>query len=133
MGDDVLLIYRRCDMDLHQHAEAKGELVLMSKLSNFMGILWADRKQFVTAGTKRKSCTARPWHSAAEDLYWSNSELELLVRYRRRQQDLSPHVTCGLLISLRLYLWLDDDGSRLRPSRRDGIQTREQVATAIVH
>ena len=121
-------------MDVQNHNELKGELVLISKLPTFICVLWAVRKQYVTAGTKRSARTARPWHAAAEDLYWSSSELELLVRYRRRQKDLSPRVTRGLLVSLRLYLWLDDDSSWLRPSRRgDGIQTHEQAATTIVH
>ena len=67
-------------MDLGNHDQAKGEPVLISKHPSFefIGILWTVRKQYVTAGVKRTARSVRPWHAAAEDLYWSSQQLELL-------------------------------------------------------
>ena len=112
---------------------SKGELTLTSELPGSMWIRWIDLKHRCGAGTKRAARTSRPWYDEAEDLYWSRKQLEMLVRYPKRESHRTASITRALLLSMELYLYVDDDGSWHRPSRNGGgVLTKEDAMSAIV-
>ena len=57
----------------------------------------------------------------------------MLVRYPKRESHQTSSITRALLLSMELYLYVDDDGSWHRPARNGGgVLTKEDALSAIV-